>query len=214
MYFSHTTLLPLFVAALSGPAAAAPYPLNESAAPDSIPSLEAVTYSGTGCPSSAPGVERSGAAFADPHFRLKAFSADTGDVYSTSANCQVHLTASGRTPGWQVGLSAVDFTGHAKLDPGAKLDWFFTSFFSDDAADTVTVRGAVTNTGSTRLQKDIHEVATIPAADIVWSACGDVGLLNVNFRIALNADGAKYAYFGKDADTVVAEAWKYTWRRC
>lgn len=58
----------------------------------------------------------------------------------------------------------------------------------------------------------------IPAASIVWGPCtsgsGDVGLLNVNFRVALQTDGGQYGFFGKGADTAPAESWTYTWRRC
>ncbi len=61
----------------------------------------------------------------------------------------------------------------------------------------------------------------VPSANIVWGPCtggaGDIGLLNVNFRVALQTDGAadhRYAFFGKDADTAPAESWTYAWRRC
>lgn len=105
-------------------------------APDSLPKFSSVQYSGSGCPSSAPGVVRTGA-FADPAFRLNGFEAKVPDGTS-SVNCQVHIEASGASAGWQVGLDSVSVRGHLVLDPGATLDWFVTSFFSQDADRTVS----------------------------------------------------------------------------
>jgi hypothetical protein len=213
MHFTHSALLPLFVPLLLSSGYAAPYPMNASA-PDSIPALGSVSYSGSGCPSSGPGVDRTGVPFSNPHFRLNGYSASSDEVYTSSVNCQVHLTSTNDVDGWQIGVSAVDFKGHVALDPGASFSWYFTSFFSHDAASTSTVRGTVSNPGTTRLNKDVSGEATIPSSDIVWSPCGTVGLLNVNFRVAVHTADNQYAYFGKDADTGVVESWKYSWRRC
>ena len=43
---------------------------------------------------------------------------------------------------------------------------------------------------------------------------GDIGILNVNFRVALQAGAGKYGFFGKDADTAPVESWTYAWRKC
>lgn len=85
-------------------------------------------------------VVRSGA-FADPAFRLDAFEARAPDGTST-VNCQVHVQAEGASSGWQLGLESVTVRGHLVLDPGASLDWYVTSFFSQDADKTVSFHWA------------------------------------------------------------------------
>ena len=66
----------------------------------------------------------------------------------------------------------------------------------------------------------MSSTAKIPASSIVWGPCvkagsgGDIGILNVNFRVALQAAGGKYGFFGKDADTAPVESWTYAWRKC
>ena len=46
-------------------------------------------------PSSAPAVDKSGDGFDDVSFRLNAFAVSSADVYSSTANCEVHVQASG-----------------------------------------------------------------------------------------------------------------------
>ena len=105
-------------------------------APDSLPKFSSVQYSGSGCPSAAPAVVRTGA-FAEPAFRLNSFEAKVPDGTS-SVNCQVHIQATGASAGWQVGIDSVTVRGHLVLDPGATLDWYVSSFFSQDADRTVS----------------------------------------------------------------------------
>ncbi|KAK7748444.1 hypothetical protein SLS62_008600 [Diatrype stigma] len=212
----HSYLSLPFLAAVLPTSASPLHQWSNRSAPASLPQISSVSYSGSGCPSSSPAVVRSGA-FADPAFRLNAFEARVPDGTST-VNCQVHIQAEGASSGWQLGLESVTVHGHLVLDPGASLDWFVTSFFSQDADKTVTVRGSLPNSGGQRLSQDVASTTHIPAANIVWGPCtsgsGDVGLLNVNFRVALQTDGGQYGFFGKDADTAPAESWTYAWRRC
>ncbi|KAI1761101.1 hypothetical protein GGR53DRAFT_44545 [Hypoxylon sp. FL1150] len=214
-----TFLLPV----LSSLAAAAPtsqqhQQLSPRDAPSPAPQVVSVSYSGNGCPSASPAVDRSGG-FDDIALRLNAFEATTaGTVADTSVNCQAHLSISGAAAGWQVGVKDVYVQGHLVLDPGAELDYYVTSFWSEDAAKTATIRGTLSNGGATRLSQDVTAHSAVPDGQVVYSPCvgsaGDVGLLNVNFRVALQADGAQYGYFGKDADTTASENWSYVWRRC
>ncbi|KAI6090181.1 hypothetical protein F4821DRAFT_37838 [Hypoxylon rubiginosum] len=211
---STTLLLPI----LSSLAAAAPTTLSPRDAPSPAPRVVSVSYSGNGCPSASPAVDRSGG-FDDIALRMNAFEATTaGAVADTSVNCQAHLSISGTAAGWQVGVKEVSVQGHLVLDPGAELDYYVTSFWSEDAGKTVTIRGTLSNGGSTRLNQDVTAHSTVPDGQVVYSPCvgsaGNVGLLNVNFRVALQADGAQYGYFGKDADTTASENWSYVWRRC
>lgn len=129
-----TALLPI----LSGLAAAAPTAqLVTREAPSPPPRIASVSYSGSGCPSASPAVDRSGG-FDDIALRLNSFEATTaGGVADASVNCQAHLAIAGSAQGWQVGVKDVYVKGHLVLDPGAELDYYVTSFWSEDADKTV-----------------------------------------------------------------------------
>ncbi|KAI1393939.1 uncharacterized protein F4822DRAFT_386447 [Hypoxylon trugodes] len=214
-----TTFLPtLSLLGLAAAAAApAPAPLTTRDAPTPPPKIVSVSYSGSGCPSSSPAVDRTGG-FEDIALRLNSFEARTSTIADSSVNCQAHLSIAGTAAGWQVGVKDVYVNGHLVLDPGASLDYYVTSFWSEDADRTVTIKGSLANSGTARLNQDVTAHSTVPDNQVVWSACtgakGNVGLLNVNFRVALQADGAQYGYFGKDPDTTASESWSYVWRRC
>ncbi|KAI0593861.1 hypothetical protein F4775DRAFT_607060 [Biscogniauxia sp. FL1348] len=188
-----------------------PYPLD-APAPAALPRIASISYSGTGCPSSSPGVDRTGASWADLAFRMNGFEAAPT---TTTANCQVHVQAAGAAPGWQVGLCDVQVRGHAVLDPGATLEYYVTSFWSEDAGAATTIRSTLANDGAARLDADVTARATVPDDQVAWSPCaaapdGALGLLNVNFRVALLADAGQYGFFGR----APTETWGYVWRRC
>ncbi|KAF7523881.1 hypothetical protein G7054_g11612 [Neopestalotiopsis clavispora] len=209
----HSSLLP-FILPL---AHAATNAINVRDAPASLPYVTSIQYSGSGCPSSAPGVDKLGA-WNDLAFRLNNFEVALPNAAASTENCEVHLQVSGCSAGWQLGIKDVYVRGHLVLDPGAELDFYVTNFWSQDAGATSTVRGVIENTGSTRIDDIATAHATIPNSRVVWSPCssssGDIGILNVNFRAALQADGTQYGYFGKGGDTTLTESYGYVWRRC
>ncbi|CAJ2512350.1 Uu.00g053650.m01.CDS01 [Anthostomella pinea] len=178
--------------------------------PAALPRVASISYSGNGCPSSAPEVDKLGS-WSDLAFQMNAFDAQIPGGTTSSTNCEVHVQAIGCSAGWQVGVKDVYVKGHLVLDPGAELDYYVTSFWSEDAGADVTVSGSVPNTGMTRLDEDVTAHTSIPEDQVVWSQCsgtdGALGLLNVNFRVALLADGDQYGYFGKDADTTATESY-------
>ncbi|KAI1207950.1 uncharacterized protein F4807DRAFT_432539 [Annulohypoxylon truncatum] len=216
---------PSLLILLPGLAAAAPTPAEQKQlttrdAPSPPPRIVSVSYSGSGCPSASPAVDRTGG-FDDIALRLNSFEARTSTtsaVEESAVNCQAHLSIAGAAEGWQVGVKDVFVRGHLVLDPGAGLDYYVTSFWSEDAGRTTTIKGTVANTGAAQLNQDVEARSTVPDGQVVYSPCtgtqGDVGLLNVNFRVALQAAGAQYGYFGKDPDTTASESWSYVWRRC
>ncbi|KAI8632156.1 hypothetical protein F5Y19DRAFT_388325 [Xylariaceae sp. FL1651] len=208
--------LSLLLLPCTSPVTARSIPLSVRDAPASLPRVTSISYSGEGCPSSAPDVERTGAGFGDIGFRLNGFEAKLPGIDTSSTNCQVHLQATGCTAGWQVGIHDATIKGHLVLDPGASVTWYLTSFWSEDAGDTTTISGTIANNGGGRTDQDVSQTAN--ASPIAWSPCsksdGFLGTLNVNFRVALNAAGNQYGYFGKDSDTAAAESWSYVWRRC
>ncbi|KAI1756959.1 hypothetical protein F4782DRAFT_209150 [Xylaria castorea] len=212
-FSSLSLLVPFTSVAL---AASIPLRAREAAAPVSLPRVTSLTYSGSGCPSSSPGVDRTGAGFGDIGFRMNGFQASLPGIETSNTNCQVHLQASGCSAGWQVGIQSATVMGHLTLDPGASVTWYLTSYWSENAGATSTISGTISNTGSSRLNEDVSRSAN--AGAVAWSPCakgdGFLGILNVNFRVALDAPGNQYGYFGKDADWAAAESWNYVWRQC
>jgi len=197
-------------------ATAASIPLTVRDAPSALPRITSVSYSGDGCPSSSPGVERTGAGFGDVGFRLNGFEASLPNIDTSNTQCQIHLQTAGCSAGWQVGIQSATIRGHLVLDPGASADWYLTSYWSENAGTTNTISGTIANTGSSRLDEDVSRTAN--AGAVAWSPCakgdGFLGILNVSFRVVLDAPGKQYGYFGKDADTPAAESWNYVWRQC
>ncbi|KAI8954061.1 hypothetical protein F4801DRAFT_44474 [Xylaria longipes] len=193
-------------------AASIPLSAREAAVPVSLPRVTSLTYSGSGCPSSSPGVERTGGGFGDIGFRLNGFEASLPGIENSNTNCQVHLQASGCSAGWQVGIQSATVKGHLTLDPSASVTWYLTSYWSENAGATNTISGTISNTGSSRIDEDVSRSSN--AGAVAWSPCakgdGFLGILNVNFRVALDAPGNQYGYFGKNA----AESWNYVWRQC
>ncbi|KAI0132057.1 hypothetical protein BJ170DRAFT_612234 [Xylariales sp. AK1849] len=130
----HTrNLFPLLASVVS----AATNQLSLRDAPADLPHVTSIQYSGNGCPSSAPAVDESGS-WNDLTFRMNAFEVSLSSVADNTANCEVHIQAAGAAAGWQVGVKDVYVKGHLVLDPGAELDFFVTTFWSEDAANTVS----------------------------------------------------------------------------
>ncbi|KAI0203767.1 hypothetical protein F4808DRAFT_386670 [Astrocystis sublimbata] len=209
-------LVPFTLTSLAN-AATIPLSGRVAAAPVNLPKITSLSYSGSGCPSSSPGVERTGGGFEDIGFRLNGFKASLPGIEDSTTNCQVHLQASGCAAGWQVGIQSATVKGHVTLDPGAGVNWFLTSYWSENAASTNTIQGSISNTGSSRLDEDVTRSAD--AGAVAWSPCakgdGFLGILNVNFRVALvSSSSSQRAFFGKAANTPAAESWKYVWRQC
>jgi hypothetical protein len=139
--FAHPLLL--YVPLISG-AAILPQARDT---PSFLPHVTSVQYSGTGCPSSNPRVDETGA-WDDLAFRLNGFEVTTQPGSSSrnvtspaaaarTANCEVHLHVAGCQAGWQVAVHDVDVRGPLVLDPGAALDFYVQSYWSEKADDTV-----------------------------------------------------------------------------
>lgn len=174
-------------------------------APAALPRISSISFSGNGCikdPQHYGG-------FSDPTFKFNSFAASLPGT-SRTLNCEVHIVATGASPGWQVALASNNVKGHVVLAPGTQLDYFTTVFFSEAASKTGTVRGRISNSGEGTINQPVTLVSNT-GANKVWSQCtggdGSPGILNVNFRGALTGDGK--AYF--EANT---ESWDLEWRRC
>ncbi|RYP83959.1 hypothetical protein DL769_001265 [Monosporascus sp. CRB-8-3] len=190
------------------------------AAPFKPPTILSTSFSGNGCPQSGSRPLPSGGwghfGLTLPDFTVS--YRGSGGKTST-ANCQAHVSLANGVPGWQVGLKDLWSRGYAELDPGVKLTQYVTAFYTENAANTVSAVQSVTSSPNKTLAREVALHATIPDARVVWSKCtgrdGVVGLLNVNFRMALTStDREAYGYYGGAKNLTVSERWGWTWRRC
>ncbi|KAK4454545.1 hypothetical protein QBC34DRAFT_375054 [Podospora aff. communis PSN243] len=180
--------------------------LVQSATPDRLPQIKSITFSGSGCPSDP----KWSGGFNDLQISFGEFGAripgDRGTV-----NCQVHIQGTGGSPGWQVALKETWVTGHVWLQPGTKLEYLTTSFFSQDATKTNTQRGEKKNDGKGSINEDVVLYTDLSRGQ-VWSQCfggdGYTGIFNVNFRGVLSGDGGRASFEAQK------QQWRLDWRRC
>ncbi|KAL7628443.1 hypothetical protein AAE478_002646 [Parahypoxylon ruwenzoriense] len=187
-------------------------------APFTPPTIKSVSFSGSGCPQGG-GRKRVSGGWQHFAFSLPDFAASYGGSKPSSVNCQAHMNLAGGKPGWQVALKDVWTNGHLELEPDVKLTQFITTFYSQDAGNTVSTVQSMTSPPNSTLVKEIEIHAGIPKESLVWSPCtktdGNVGLINVNFRIALTStNAATYGYYGGGRNSTVGERWGWAWRRC
>ncbi|POS69416.1 hypothetical protein DHEL01_v212190 [Diaporthe helianthi] len=202
-----TTLLPL--TAISSPLHH-PGVLSPRELPASVGTVTQFKYSGNGCTQGSNSVTRSGG-WVSQSFKFSQFEADTISAGTpTTQNCELHFQGAGLSPGWQVSLAEADVTGKLVLAPDSRVNYYWQVYWSDDAADTLTLQGAIDNAGGNN--KIINNNYTVKAnvSDPLWSQCisgdGNPGILNVNFRVAIVGDGSSF-----DVDT---ETLNYKFRRC
>ncbi|KAK0730968.1 hypothetical protein B0H67DRAFT_548810 [Lasiosphaeris hirsuta] len=185
---------------------AAAFPaLVASDTPSSLPHITNISFSGNGC-AKDPGFS---GGFSDPSITYNSFSARYPGETQT-VNCEVHIQASGASPGWQVALKDNWVRGRVALGPGTSLTYYTSVYFSQDAARTDSVRGTVNNNGGDILRQDVTLHSEL--RNKAWSPCtgsdGYTGILNINFRGALTGDGS-WATF-----EAYNQNWDLEWRRC
>ncbi|KAI1377021.1 hypothetical protein F4677DRAFT_417078 [Hypoxylon crocopeplum] len=191
---------------------------DASEAPFTPPTIQSVSFSGNGCPQNG-GKKWISGGWQHFAFTLPDFAASYGGSKPKSVNCQAHMNLAGGEPGWQVALKDTWTKGHLELDPDVKLTQFITTYYSQDAANTISTVQTVTTPSNSSIVQDITIHSSIPKESVVWSPCagssGVVGILNVNFRVAFTStNGASYAYFGGGKNSSVSESWGWIWRRC
>ncbi|OTA55568.1 hypothetical protein K449DRAFT_438488 [Hypoxylon sp. EC38] len=187
-------------------------------APFSPPTIKTISFSGNGCPQDGGRKQISGG-WEHFAFTLPDFAASYGGSKPKTVNCQAHMNLVEGESGWQVAVKDIWTKGYLELEPDVKLTQFITTYYSQDAANTVSTVQTVTSPPNSTLARDITIHSSIPNESVVWSPCtgldGNVGLLNVNFRIAFTSTNTNsYAYFGGGKNSSVSERWNWTWRRC
>ncbi|KAI3390781.1 hypothetical protein diail_8674 [Diaporthe ilicicola] len=178
--------------------------------PASAGSVTQFRYSGNGCTQGSNSVTRSGS-WITQTYKFSQFEADTISATTPSTeNCELHFQGAGLSAGWQVSIAEADVTGKLVLAPGAKVNYYWQAYWSDDAADTLTLQGAIDNTGGNTKITNNNYTIRANVTDPLWSQCigadGNPGILNVNFRVAVNGDASSF-----EVDT---ETLKYEFRRC
>ncbi|KAK2611562.1 hypothetical protein N8I77_004895 [Diaporthe amygdali] len=184
--------------------------LNTRDLPASVGSVTQFRYSGNGCTQGSNSVTRSGG-WVTQTYKFSQFEADTISTTTPSTeNCELHFQGAGLTPGWQVSLSDAEVTGKLALAPDAKVNYYWQVYWSDDATDTLTLQGAIDNTGGKSKITNNNYTIKANVTDSLWSQCigadGNPGILNVNFRVAVVGDASSF-----DVDT---ETLRYQFRRC
>ncbi|KAI1268824.1 hypothetical protein F5Y18DRAFT_423054 [Xylariaceae sp. FL1019] len=184
------------------------------------PTIISSSFSGNGCPQTAQ-PKLISSTWSNFSFRLPAFEVSTdGGVQAKTQNCQAHLNLGGGTPGWAVALRDLWSTGHVTLEgEGVTLTEYLTVYFSQDAGSTATATQSITNTGNSTIPRNLNWHTIMPSEDLIWSPCigedGDVGIVNVNFRVALtSSDANAYGYYGAGVNSSVQERFGWVWRQC
>ncbi|KAL6705170.1 hypothetical protein ACN47E_007275 [Coniothyrium glycines] len=177
-------------------------PLLSLAAPPTAPTITRLVFSGSGCPNDSGSV--------------KSDSSTLGDVAGVSFtqlrgsdtdNCAVHIQSSGATPGWQVAVREISYTGTVNLKAGSELDTYTQVFWSENAGNTATLTSTLACPGP-----DLNDTITLRAstADLKWSKCtaadGNPGILNINTRPVIQGEAGSY--------DLRRAAWKLEWRPC
>ena len=168
------------------------------------PSITAVTHSGNGCPQdSVVEAYNSGKSFKIHDFAAKAPGGDT------TQNCALHFSVAG-TAGWQVSVKHVSVRGYAQIAAGSGINFWFTQFWSENAEDTSVVASQWKNEDDTAINAQVFLELDVPESKRVWSPCGKGGILNPNFRAAIQDTG----FFGSKGSVVTTETLTYEWREC
>jgi len=116
--------------------------------------------------------------------------------------CQLHLDLQ-YPGGFQYAVTDAVYHGWARLDPGVTGTFISTYFFSQNAAQTSTTRSSIAGAGwaagNVYTKEDL-----IPTTAIIWSPCGDTGILNINNRISLTANSTSGTGELSDDDATVS----------
>ncbi|KAI8942230.1 hypothetical protein NX059_000313 [Plenodomus lindquistii] len=178
------------------------------AAPPTPPKITALTFSGTGCPSSS-----SGSVTPDSTLLSDTASFSFTQLHGSSTdNCALHIQSTGATPGWQVAVQEVEYKGDVALSGKSSLDTITQVFWSERAGDTATLTSTLPNPSPNTPNPPLTTAVTLRSStsDLVFSKCtssdGNPGILNVNFRPVVQGVGGSYVF--------KRGRWGLVWRAC
>jgi len=178
------SLISLLLPAL---AIASPVVKRQGPSPDQITIVD-VSTSGTGCPQGSVSTSLSpdGTVVTLGFDSFLALIGPTAAQADKSKNCQIHLDLQ-YPGGFQYAVVDAVYHGYARLDPGVTGTFLSTYYFSQNAASTTTTRSTIS--GSDWADGNVYtKEDQVESTAIIWSPCGDTGILNVNNRISLSAN--------------------------
>ncbi|KAK8061990.1 hypothetical protein PG994_008356 [Apiospora phragmitis] len=184
--------------------------------PDSI-QIVSTSYSGNGCPQGSVTTDISPDKTVIT-FGMDAFQTYIGPDYKLAdktKNCQLHLNL--KYPGgFQYAMVDSTYHGFAQLDTGVTGMFLSTYYFSQDASATTTTRTSISGGGVWKDGQVYTKEDKIPTTSIIWSPCGQTGLLNINNRIALTSNNATATGQISDDDATVAftQQLHVNWQTC
>ncbi|KAN0073205.1 protein of unknown function (DUF4360) domain containing protein [Elaphomyces granulatus] len=207
------SILALFPAIIASASAA---PTERDVGPDpSQVTFDTVSYAGTGCPAGSV----SNIASADRTVLTSIFDqfvAAVGPaipVTSNRKNCQMSLRIH-YPGGFQFSIFSADYRGFAQLDPGVeglqKSTYYFSGEIPQDSLQT-------TFTGPLSQDYLLHD--ELLQTSLIWSPCGQEGLLNINSQVRLDKEpSAKANAAGQltvdSVDLKVRVIYGIQWRKC
>ncbi|KAF2734788.1 hypothetical protein EJ04DRAFT_436355 [Polyplosphaeria fusca] len=172
------------------------------ASPNPSPRITGYTISGPGCPNDSNSVRASSGNLGDT--ATFTFSQLRGD---DTENCQVHVTSTGGSQGWQFAVKEVSYQANVQLKSGSQLDTFTTVYFSENADATTVFKSSIACAGP-----ELKDTVTVRQStnNLTWSKCigsdGYPGILNVNARPVINGNGGSFDF--------KSTTWKLEWRKC
>ncbi|KAK8075411.1 hypothetical protein PG997_010074 [Apiospora hydei] len=174
--------------------------------PDSIQIISS-SSSGNGCPQ--------GTVITFGFDGFQTYIGPGTQVGDRTKNCQLHLNL--KYPGgFQYALVDSTYHGYAQLEKGVTGTFLSTYYFSQDASATTTTRTSISGGGVWEGGQVYTKEDKIPTTSVIWSPCGQTGLLNINNRIALTSTNS--SAFGQisddDATVAFTQQLHVNWQTC
>jgi hypothetical protein len=205
-----------FTAALAlVPALAAAAPLDTvlAAAPDPTQvHINGVAYGGTGCPQGTVGIAISQDR-TTMTLLFDSYVASIGPAVAQTENrknCQLNIDLL-YPSGFQYSVFSADYRGYAALDKGITGTIKSTYYFSGSTAQTSSsaeFKGPLTG--------DYLKHDEAPSTSVVWSPCGQEGMLNVNSQVRLTSSvtAAKGLLTTDSIDAKFTQIVYVAWQTC
>jgi len=203
-------LVPAIIASVS----AAPTARDAGPDPNQV-TFETISYAGSGCPAGSV----SNVASTDKTLLTSIFDqfiAAVGPgipITGSRKNCQMTLKIH-YPGGFQFSIFSADYRGYAELDKDVTGLQKSTYYFSGSQSQ------ASLQTAFTGPENDNYLVTDkLEQASLVWSPCGQEGLLNINAQVQVAANSSAPANAAgqltvDSIDTKVTQVYSLQWQKC
>jgi len=203
--------------ALLLPALAAANPLPQSAFPAEQIRIVESSYSGQGCPQNSVSTSTSldGTVITYGFDLFQTYIGPGTPRAENSKSCSLHLNLA-YPGGFQYAVLEATYHGFARLDPGITGTFITTYFFSQDASKTSTTRLSIEGNAQLALGDVYTKTDKVETTSVIWSPCGNNGILNINNRLSLTSKNSKAAgeFTNDDATVALTQQLHVAWRPC